>query len=98
MAKPAGSRDWGAGQNLPGLRLEAGAMRKIARRIVRSIINFDKILALGKEYKRLMERVKHLQARHQIDQVSDAPEAHEIAAELKLIQGRIKEILNELTF
>jgi hypothetical protein len=99
MAQPAGSGDRGACQDMSELRRKESFMtRRSARRVVQALIDFDKILALGKEYNVISEQIRHLRKRYDIDKISDAPEAREIAEELKKMQARIKEILNELTF
>jgi len=59
-------------------------------------LELKKRIELSKEYKALEEKLKHLNIRFDIDKISDAPEAREVAEEIKKTNERLNEILEEL--
>jgi hypothetical protein len=60
-------------------------------------LDYNRMLALSKEYRALEGDIKHLETRFNIDKISDTPEAREVAEEIKKKKERQVEILNELT-
>jgi hypothetical protein len=76
-----------------------GASKKVALNYLsRLAMEFPERMKLVNEHERLVEQLKHLEKRYNIDKISDSPHALEVKAEIRKAQNRIREILDKLSF
>jgi hypothetical protein len=78
-------------------------MIKLCKRVAmnyqaRLVLDFPERMVLVKEHEGLVEKLKHLEKRYNIDRVSDPALALEVKEEIKKLQNRIKDILDKLSF